>query len=126
MNIQENILYEDNELLVCRKPAGIAVQTARIAQMDMESLLKNYLAEEKRKEQKGEGHVTGSFVTGHSASGRKNMSAVKPGENHRNINQPYLAVIHRLDQPVSGVLVFAKTAFAAKELNKQITNHTMA
>ena len=125
MNIQENILYEDNELLVCRKPAGIAVQTARIAQMDMESLLKNYLAEEKRKEQKGEGHVTGSFVTGHSASGRKNMSAVKPGENHRNINQPYLAVIHRLDQPVSGVLVFAKTAFAAKELNKQITNHTM-
>lgn len=36
--------------------------------------------------------------------------------------EPYLAVIHRLDQPVSGILVFAKTPFAAKELNKQLQN----
>lgn len=32
----------------------------------------------------------------------------------------YVAVIHRLDQPVEGVLVFAKTPVAAKELNKQL------
>lgn len=32
--------------------------------------------------------------------------------------EPYVAVIHRLDQPVEGILVFAKTTFAAKELNK--------
>ena len=32
----------------------------------------------------------------------------------------YVAVIHRLDQPVEGVLVFAKTPAAAKELNKQL------
>ena len=36
--------------------------------------------------------------------------------------EPYLAVIHRLDQPVSGILVFAKTPFAAKELNRQLTS----
>lgn len=30
----------------------------------------------------------------------------------------YVAVIHRLDQPVEGLLAFAKTPFAAKELNK--------
>lgn len=35
---------------------------------------------------------------------------------------PYLAVIHRLDQPVSGILVFAKTPYAAKELNRQLTH----
>ncbi len=35
----------------------------------------------------------------------------------------YLAVIHRLDQPVKGILVFAKTPFAAKELNRQLQNH---
>lgn len=35
-------------------------------------------------------------------------------------SEPYLAVIHRLDQPVSGILVFAKTPAAAKELNKQL------
>ena len=37
--------------------------------------------------------------------------------------EPYLAVIHRLDQPVSGILVFAKTPFAAKDLNLQLTSH---
>lgn len=31
--------------------------------------------------------------------------------------EPYVAVIHRLDQPVEGILVFAKTPFAAKELS---------
>lgn len=35
---------------------------------------------------------------------------------------PYLAVIHRLDQPVRGILVFAKTPFAARELNRQLTS----
>lgn len=33
---------------------------------------------------------------------------------------PYLAVIHRLDQPVRGILVFAKTPDAAKKLNHQM------
>lgn len=36
--------------------------------------------------------------------------------------EPYLAVIHRLDQPVEGILLFAKTLFAAQELNKQLQN----
>lgn len=35
---------------------------------------------------------------------------------------PYLAVIHRLDQPVEGIMVFAKTPAAAKDLNCQLTN----
>lgn len=34
--------------------------------------------------------------------------------------EPYLAVIHRLDQPVEGILVFAKTPSAAKELTAQL------
>lgn len=40
---QTDILYEDQHLIVCRKHAGMAVQSARIGQMDMESALKNYL-----------------------------------------------------------------------------------
>ena len=83
-NIQDCILFEDKEILVCHKPAGIAVQNARLGAADMESSLKNYLA-------------------------LKN-----PGK------MPYLAVIHRLDQPVEGVLVFAKTSGAAGNLSKQI------
>lgn len=73
-----NILYEDEYIIVVKKPAGIAVQTKRIGEQDMVSLLRNH------------------------------------------IKKPYLAVIHRLDQPVEGILVFAKTPFAAKELNRQL------
>lgn len=47
-------------------------------------------------------------------------------KNHICINEhqkrePYLAVIHRLDQPVEGILALAKTPAAARELNKQLT-----
>jgi 23S rRNA pseudouridine1911/1915/1917 synthase len=34
--------------------------------------------------------------------------------------KPYVAVIHRLDQPVEGLLVFAKTKTAAAALSKQV------
>ena len=38
------ILYEDDNLIVCYKPAGVATQTKRLGQQDMESILKNYVA----------------------------------------------------------------------------------
>lgn len=84
--IKDYILYEDKDILVCHKPAGIAVQNARVGSMDLESLLKNYLAQK------------------------------DPGK------MPYLGVIHRLDQPVEGVLVFALNQRAAAELNRQMTS----
>lgn len=34
--------------------------------------------------------------------------------------QPYAAAVHRLDRPVGGIMVFAKTPFAAKSLSEQI------
>lgn len=77
-----SILYEDDTILVCHKPAGVAVQTKRLGQADMESLLKNY--------------------------------RVGKGE------PPYIGVVHRLDQPVEGVMVFAKTKEAASALSRQI------
>ena len=38
-DIRDYILYEDRDILVCHKPAGIAVQSARVGSMDMESML---------------------------------------------------------------------------------------
>ncbi len=81
----KNILYEDEQIIVAYKPAGIATQTSRVGQQDMVSELKNYLCE--KSEKKGE---------------------------------PYLGLIHRLDQPVSGLLVFAKTKSSAAALSVQI------
>lgn len=85
LSVETYILYEDAEILVMRKPAGTAVQSAGFGSMDLESAIKNYLV-------------------------LKN-----PGK------MPYLGIVHRLDQPVEGVLVFAKTPFAAKELSRQMT-----
>ena len=84
-SIEDMIIFEDKDILVCHKAAGIAVQNARIGAADMESSLKNYLA-------------------------LKNTETV-----------PYLGVVHRLDQPVEGVLVFAKNKKAAAGLTRQIT-----
>lgn len=82
MDISENILFEDTEILICRKSAGIAVQTKRVGEQDMESLLRNYRA--------GKGE------------------------------KPYIGVVHRLDQPVEGILVFAKNPRAAAVLSQQL------
>lgn len=81
MRADISIVYEDRDILVCAKPAGLPTQTAKVAAPDLVSELKNYLA------QKGES---------------------------------YLAVIHRLDQPVEGLLVFARNRSAAGKLNAQM------
>ena len=44
---QPEIIFEDDAVIVCRKEAGVAVQTARAGQADMVSLLKNYRAKER-------------------------------------------------------------------------------
>ena len=89
--MKTEILYEDNSILVIRKPAGLAVQSARVGQPDVVSELKSYLVKQ---------------------------SGVRRGE-------PYLAVIHRLDQPVEGVLVFAKEKNAAAVLTRQLSEGTL-
>ncbi len=68
-----NILYEDDQIIVCVKPHGIATQSRSVAVPDMERLIKNHLCRS---------------APGNAASAGK---------------QPYLAVIHRLDQPVAGI-----------------------
>lgn len=60
-----------------------------------------------------------------SKSGVPDMVSLIKNYLHQNSlkdGEPYLAVIHRLDQPVTGILVFAKTPAAAKELNRQLQN----
>lgn len=39
--------------------------------------------------------------------------------------EPYLGLIHRLDQPVEGLLIFAKTPHAAAELSRQTADGRM-
>lgn len=82
--LSEIMIYEDKDVIVCHKPAGLPVQTKNLTAKDLESLLKNHLS--------------------------KTSVAVPP----------YLAAINRLDQPVEGLILFAKNAKAANGLTKQL------
>ena len=95
--MKTKILAEEKEYLVCFKPTGLAVQSGRASEADMVSELKNYLAK----------------------------AAKKQGGAAGKAAPAYLGLIHRLDQPVSGLLVFAKTQQAAARLSQQVAEHVM-
>ena len=88
--MKTKIIYEDEDILVCYKPAGIATQTGKVSSPDVVSELKNYLT-----------------------------------ANSEIKEEPYLGIIHRLDQPVEGILVFAKNQKAAASLSAQATDKRM-
>lgn len=106
--MKTQIIYEDNEILVCFKPAGLAVQSGRASEADMVSELKNYLARSK----------ADNFVLSVSKAGASVRCGLPASKK-----PVYLGVIHRLDQPVSGLLVFAKTQRAAADLSRQVADH---
>lgn len=87
-----NVLYEDKDILVVKKPSGIDSQTSRSFVPDMVSEIKNHLRLSTK--------LTGKLSTG---------------------KEPYVGVIHRLDRPVEGVMVYAKTPDAAKSLSSQLS-----
>ena len=84
------VLYEDNHLIAVLKPINVPTQKDSSKDIDMVSLVKDYL--------------------------KKKYN--KPG----NV---YLGLLHRLDRPVSGVLLFAKTSKAAERMTKEIKNHNV-
>ncbi len=83
-----NVIYEDNHLLVVEKKPNILVQADDTKDIDLLTLLKDYLKEKYN----------------------------KPG----NV---YLGLVHRLDRPVGGVMVFAKTSKCASRLSEQVRTH---
>lgn len=85
-----NIIYEDNHLLVVEKKPNVLVQADNTNDLDLLTILKQYLKEKYN----------------------------KPG----NV---YLGLVHRLDRPVGGVMVFAKTSKAASRLSEQVRTHQM-
>ena len=79
-----DILYEDNDIIVCHKAPGVSSQQERSYDPDMVSMLMNHF--------------------------------VKNG-----VKNPYVGVVHRLDKPVAGVIIYGKTKAATLALSKQIT-----
>ncbi len=79
------ILYEDKDIIVVKKPAGMEAQSSSSFAPDMVSEIKK--------------HIHNSYPM--------------KGE-------PYVGVIHRLDKPVGGIMVYAKNKKAAASLSRQV------
>ena len=85
-----NIIFEDNHIIVVEKPVNIAVQADESGDVDLQTMLKDYIAREYN----------------------------KPG----NV---FLGIVHRLDRPVGGVMVFARTSKGASRLSDSIRRYEM-
>ena len=83
------VLYEDNHIIVVEKEPNIPSQADKTGDIDMLTLVKQYVKEKYN----------------------------KPGE-------VYIGLVHRLDRPVGGSMVFARTSKAASRLSEQIRNKT--
>ena len=79
------VIFEDNHIIVVEKPVNIPSQGDKTGDIDMISIIKDYLKEKYN----------------------------KPG----NV---YLGLVHRLDRPVGGIMIFAKTSKAAGRLSEQV------
>lgn len=79
------VLFEDNHIIVVEKKPNIPSQADKTEDMDMLTLVKQYIKEKYN----------------------------KPG----NV---YLGLVHRLDRPVGGIMIFAKTSKAASRLSDQV------
>ncbi len=79
------VVFEDNHIIVVEKPVNTPSQGDKTGDVDMLSIIKNYLK-----------------------------------EKYNKAGNVYLGLIHRLDRPVGGIMVFAKTSKAAARLSEQV------
>ena len=79
------VIYEDNHIIVVEKIPNIPSQSDKTGDMDMLTLVKQYLK-----------------------------------EKYQKAGNVYVGLIHRLDRPVGGVMIFAKTSKAASRLSNQV------
>jgi 23S rRNA pseudouridine1911/1915/1917 synthase len=89
-DIEKQLLFEDNHLIVVNKLPGQLVQPDNTGDDSLEEQIKLYLK----------------------------FKYNKPGD-------AFLGVAHRIDRPVSGAVVFAKTSKALVRLNEMLKKHEL-
>ncbi|OGZ65679.1 MAG: hypothetical protein A3D34_02935 [Candidatus Staskawiczbacteria bacterium RIFCSPHIGHO2_02_FULL_33_16] len=94
------VLHEDNHLIAVFKPAGVLSQGDETGDISIFDEVKEYIKHKKYQK----------YMENPPAGGKK------PG----NI---FLGLLHRLDRPVSGIILFAKTSKGASRLSEQFRNH---
>lgn len=94
-----SILYEDNHIIVVIKPDGLESQSGKSFAPDMVSEIRK--------------HLTSHPQDIHKLTKETSTASKYP-------QPPYVGVIHRLDRPVSGIMVYAKNPKAAASLSTSL------
>ena len=91
-----DIVFEDEYMIACVKPYGISSQPDNRSGEDLMTTIRNYLYD-------------------------KDIALGKPDPG-----EPYLAVINRLDRPVAGIVLYAKSQEAASRLSESLQSDEMS
>lgn len=84
------VLYEDNQIVVVIKPQNIPTMADDSKDVDMLSLVKQYVKEKYNKQ-----------------------------------GEAFVGLVHRLDRPTGGIMVFARNSKSAKRLSEQFQTHSV-
>ena len=96
------VLYEDNHIIAVYKPAGVLTQGDKSGDVSLYYMVKDYIRIKKGKPLPGN---------------------ARPAEPWRS--GVFLGLVHRLDKPVAGIVLFGKTSKGASRLSEQFRNHTI-
>jgi len=110
------ILYEDNHIIAVVKPAGVLTQGDSSGEESLMDMVKDYIRIKKGKPLPGNACPAGNS----QPAGRfpaRSAGVVSSGV--------FLGLVHRLDKPVQGIVLFGKTSKGASRLSEQFRNHTI-
>lgn len=82
-----DIIYEDNQIIVVVKPQNVPTQQDATNDLDMLSMVKQYIK-----------------------------------EKYNKAGEAFVGLVHRLDRPTGGVMVFARNSKSASRLSAQIAD----
>ena len=94
------VLYEDNHIIAVVKPAGVLTQGDRTGEVSLYDMVKDYIREKKGKPTLLK---PGNALPREAYSGSEARSGV------------FLGLVHRLDKPVQGIVLFGKTSKARQD-----------
>lgn len=118
-----NILYEDADILVCVKPAGIASETKNPGRQDMVSLLRNYRNRREADPYIGMAHRLDQPTEGIQVFGKnqKSTAALSAQLAHGAFTKEYLAVTEGVLPQAEGVLEDYLKKDAKNNLSRVVT-----